>query len=167
MISIVDFFFPHACAACKQISGDRRLFCSTCTEMVELLDYRGRCGKCFRKRSGAVCKGCRGELFERKAAVFEYGGSTGALLSDPERFGKTLAAFFVIQLFRLKWTLPEAIYFPKRLKQTGRWVRKFLGLPVFSGHESVLLLSSRYDDDEVPHELYFSKLFFLGFTIYD
>lgn len=163
---LLDFLFPHMCVACRQ-AGQEKLLCAMCVGTVELLGYYERCGRCFRKKRGRRCDGCQRGMFVRKAAVFEGGSPIGILGRDEERFAKTIAAFFVIQLFRLHWPFPEAIYFPKSLKQVGKRVRRFLGLPFFSGEGSVLCISTTYEEDEVPPKLYFSELSFMAFTMDD
>jgi predicted amidophosphoribosyltransferase len=112
--SVSNVLFPPFCLACgEELALDFSSLCETCFHSLVLLDYEGRCHRCFCPKEQKVCKNCRNlpSGLEGQAACFESSAVTSALFSELKQ-GRKLSAFssyMMLQIDALKWPLPDII----------------------------------------------------------
>ncbi len=119
-LGAVDLVYPPLCLHCSErAQGRGQLLCTSCVELLELLDPQQRCRTCFveleNSRDG-VCSLCRRQRppFTAAGAAFAYVGPAAALVKRLKYGGQrhlaaTAAAFLVAQIDQLGWALPDLI----------------------------------------------------------
>lgn len=118
--SLCDLVFPPLCLYCSQvITGDSKIFCIDCLNLLELIDPAIRCPYCFSmdfSPERKVCGACRTKTHALSgiAAAFDYVGPAACLVrslkyADQSYLAKGAGAFMAAQLTRLEWPLPDVI----------------------------------------------------------
>jgi ComF family protein len=112
--ALVDLVYPPLCLHCEEKTGG--LLCATCSELLTLLSSEGRCRGCFTLlEEKNKCPQCDQKVacFKRAAAL-DYFGPAATLVqrlkfANRPHLAKDLAAFMVVQLFRLGWPTPDLL----------------------------------------------------------
>lgn len=117
---LVDFIFPKLCMHCSDaLSSGSNLLCPSCFSLLQLIDPLSSCPRCFSEDyqvGTSFCPKCHKNppLFLVAAATFDYQGPAESLVKklkyhDKPYLAESLASFMVMQLFKLKWPIPDCI----------------------------------------------------------
>ncbi len=109
--SIFGLFFPPLCLHCEE-KTDGALLCSSCTELLQLLDRTGRCPKCADYCKGKCLKLCL--PYKELVVAMENEGPIRSLVRQLENgklpgLAKSLASYLVVQWLKNNLTLPDVI----------------------------------------------------------
>jgi hypothetical protein len=167
---LIRFLFPKACLYCREIHSGKGLLCEICVVGLDLIYPKRRCETCFRESIYRKCEICikTPSPWYKAGSVFLEGDAGSLLLSDPDRFGKEIAAFFIIQYVRLKWPLPDAFYTEKSLKPVSDYFPKFLPLKKTRKRkeyaaQKILFLVSHFEKAEIPEFLLGARIYLLSY----
>lgn len=148
--SILHFLYPHQCVNCRELVYDypQKIFCPSCTILLELLDPNDRCPTCFSNDYHVHLKRCakckHGSVsFSALASVFEYQGPPSALIKrlkygNQMFLAKGAAAFMVAKLMNLDWPKPDALV-PVPLPFT-RWLQRGYNQSLLLAEEMGLMM---------------------------
>lgn len=174
LLAITRFLFPKVCLYCREIHPDKGLLCERCLVGLDLLFPRGRCYTCFRESERRKCLACfkQPSPWYQAGALFSSYSSGTVLLQDPDRFGREIAAFFIIQYIRMRWPLPDAFYVEGDLKPISSYIRKFLPIKRASkrkeyGGKKILYFTKDAAECEIPEFLLGSRIYLLSYTHFD
>lgn len=114
-MNLLRLIFPPLCMHCKEDTGDqRKYFCASCASLFALIEFEGRCKRCFLPLG--ECSFCRegGYPFTLLAAAMEYQGPIATLVqnfkyNNKPYLAKDAAALLVLQYVKLDWPLPDVI----------------------------------------------------------
>ncbi len=167
MQTVMRFLFPKVCLYCKEVHAGGGLLCEGCLVGLDFLGIRGRCKRCFREG----CRECfkKPRAWYRAGGLFWEGGSGSALLHEPDRFSKEIAAFFVIQYVRLGWELPDAFYVDPLFQPIIADLKKFLPIkPISKGVDysgkKILYFVKSPTGCEAPECLLGAYIFLIAYT---
>ena len=118
--SSLSLIFPHLCLHCgDDLLISEHLFCSSCLQILTLIDPLERCPICFSSvdypKNLPFCPCKRSDfVFNRFGAAFDYEGPAATLTRKLKYGGqaslaKGMAAFMYTQLDRLSWPFPDLI----------------------------------------------------------
>ena len=112
---VKHFVFPPLCFHCSsEVEEQKRLICSTCFDLLTLIDLKRRCRVCFTKTTlRQKCHSCPPQVL-KLAAACEHQGPLVSLLHQlkfNKRFAiaSALAPFLYLQWAVLQWPLPDLI----------------------------------------------------------
>ncbi len=116
----LDFIFPKLCFHCSEkMASENFLLCSSCFTFLELIDPLSSCPRCFSSaydRGTSFCSVChnKSSFLTAMASALDYEGPAETLIKkfkyhDRPYLAESLASFMVMQLFELKWPLPDCI----------------------------------------------------------
>lgn len=133
------YLFPSCCAHCGELHQEKFL-CSSCAPLIELIETKGRCQKCFRQSRQRICDKCcaNPSFYHASAALFEREGVNRALLDLYYRakrpaLSDLLASFAIVQTSRLKWESPTLIaYQSKRYAPFSKRLAKRWGIKCYT-----------------------------------
>jgi len=117
-MKLLDLLYPPTCLHCNEALPSPTHLCENCLENLTLLFEEGHCRKCFSEiaTEKGVCKACRkiSHPFFKCGACFEAFGPAMSLQwafikQKQIHLAKDIAAYFVIQIHRLHWPLPQDI----------------------------------------------------------
>ena len=172
--SIVRFLFPKTCFYCKELHAGKGLLCQICLVGLDLITPKGRCHTCFRQSPWRKCLICHKSPspWYRSGSLFSGWTSGEVLLSDPDRFSKEIAAFFIIQYYQLYWPLVDALYIAPSLKPISRAFTKFLKIPLTTNRgeyagKKVLYLTKLHHEGAIPENLQGARIFYLSYIFPD
>ena len=109
--SILGFFFPPLCLHCEE-KTDGSLLCSSCTELLQLLDRAGRCPKCADYCKGKCLKLCL--PYKELVVAMENEGPIRSLVRQFENgklpgLAKSLSSYLVVQWLKSNLSMPDCI----------------------------------------------------------
>lgn len=118
--SFKDLLFPPLCIHCREsIDEEFAYLCTECTRLLQLIDPKERCPRCFSQDYCAESKRCSccqpGELaLHRLAAAFDYIGPAASIIrklkyGNQPFLAKGAGAYLVAQFFQLEWPMPDLI----------------------------------------------------------
>lgn len=167
---LIRFLFPKTCLYCGEIHSGSELLCQICLVGLDLIYPKRRCETCFRESVYRKCLFCIKipSPWYKAGSLFLKHDAARVLLSDPERFGKEIAAFFAIQYVRLKWPFPYAFYAEKHLAAPAHYFSKLLLFRKvhhkneYAG-QKILFLATDIEKAEIPRFLMGSRIYLLSF----
>jgi hypothetical protein len=171
---LVRFLFPKTCFYCKQLHPGKGLLCEICLVGLDIITPKGRCQTCFRESVWRKCPLCNKSPspWYRAGSIFSGWTSAEVLLSDPDRFSKEIAAFFIIQYSRLYWPSVDALQIDPTLEAIGCSFRKFLPIPAvkkrveYAG-KKILYLTKHHADGKISKPLQGARVFYLSYIFPD
>jgi len=116
----VDLIYPPVCLHCGlSLRVDQHLLCTCCLDLLEFLDFKLHCPKCFslgfcsKKHICAKCSSKKSSL-TAIAATFDYKGPSLTMIKnfkygDKPYLSEGIAGFMAAQFVALKWPLPDII----------------------------------------------------------
>lgn len=118
--SFVNLVYPPHCMHCRQyLVNDAYPLCSTCLEMMQLIDPQERCPHCFSADyclENKLCPHClrKGPVLHGIAAAFDYVGPAASLIrklkySNQTHLADVCAAYLAAQFLKLEWPMPDLI----------------------------------------------------------
>jgi len=114
----LNALFPPFCAWCHKKTGPGlTTLCTSCLKQLSLLDTKNRCPSCFTHLEKGSHR-CQHNNIKTLAFCFEDSPLCSSLFHVTER-PHPLASFFIFQLEKLNWPMPDCI-----LPTPGDW---FLG----------------------------------------
>lgn len=116
--SFLHLVYPTHCVHCRCLIQEA-VFCSGCSQLLELIDPEERCTLCFNLTENLQkegCDSCRQQKspFYRQASAFDYMGPAASLIkqlkyANQPYLARGAGAFLAMQLEQLQWPLPDAI----------------------------------------------------------
>ena len=171
---LIRFIFPKACLYCHEIHSKKTLLCERCVIGLDLIFPRKRCESCFRECAWRKCPHCHKipSPWYKAGALFTNESSGIVLLSDPDRFAKEIAAFFIIQYVRMRWPIPEAFQTDAFLKPIASSLQKFLPLKKASPRKDyagkkILYLTKTQDECILPQNLLGARIHLISYIFND
>ena len=112
----LNFLYPPLCLHCKTLLSRRNgLFCSTCLELIALIEPQGRCRCCFAELNQGRCKRCmkRSVVIQHQIAACEEFGPMHTLLQGVLNAKReaipAAASLMAYQWLALKMSLPDLL----------------------------------------------------------
>lgn len=118
--SFVHLFYPRLCLHCDEpLTKDVEHFCEICLSLLELINPKERCPRCFSKEYSSKynrCGHCQTIDWPLKqtAAVFDHKEAAATFVqrikySNQPYLAKAAAAYMAVQFYELKWPIPDII----------------------------------------------------------
>jgi ComF family protein len=132
--SVLDLVYPPMCLHCEDPVASGAPLCLFCQSLLELIDPKERCPRCFTHEfvpGQVACPKCWDEevAFSAVGSAFDYIGPAVRLVclfkySKMHGLAKGLAGYLVAQYLRLGWPLPDLIV-PAPIQPSHWWDRGY------------------------------------------
>lgn len=118
--SSISLLYPPLCLHCREgLEDSSHLLCGTCLSLLELIDPKERCPRCFSPDffpEKLLCSECirSKPICDAIAAAFDYVGPAATLIQklkygDQSYLAKGCGGYLAAQFLRLGWPIPDVI----------------------------------------------------------